>query len=46
VPRLVAPGYPADLILLRCPPGQAARSLASDLVAATFIGGDQVHRPG
>lgn len=46
VPRLVAPGYPADLILLRCPPRQAARSLASDLVAATIIGGDQVHRPG
>ena len=46
VPRLVAPGYPADLILLRCALGQAARSLASDLVAATFIGGDQVRRPG
>ena len=42
VPRLVAPGYPADLILLRCPPEQAARSLASDLVAVTLVGGDQV----
>jgi predicted amidohydrolase YtcJ len=42
VPRLVAPGYPADLILLRCPPREAARALASDLVAATFVGGDQV----
>ena len=46
VPRLVAPGYPADLILLRCPPGEAARSLASDLVEATFVAGEQVHRPG
>jgi len=44
VPRLVAPGYPADFILLRCPPAAAARSLASDLVAATFIGGGQVYR--
>jgi predicted amidohydrolase YtcJ len=43
VPRLVAPGYPADLALLRCSPLEAARSLASDLVAATFVGGDQVH---
>jgi predicted amidohydrolase YtcJ len=46
VPRLVAPGYPADLILLRCPPREAARSLASDLVAATFVAGDQVYRRG
>jgi predicted amidohydrolase YtcJ len=44
VPRLVAPGYPADLILLRCPPREAARALASDLVAATFVGGHQVYR--
>jgi predicted amidohydrolase YtcJ len=43
VPRLVAPGHPADLILLRCPPAQAARSLASDLVAATFVGGQQIY---
>ena len=51
VPRLVAPGYPADLVLLRCPPWEAVRSLvselaselASDLVAATFVGGDQVY---
>jgi predicted amidohydrolase YtcJ len=42
-PRLVAPGYPADLILLRCPPEEAVRSLASDLVAATFIDGAAVH---
>jgi predicted amidohydrolase YtcJ len=46
VPRLVAPGYPADLILLRCPPREAARALASDLVAATFVGGGQVYRGG
>jgi predicted amidohydrolase YtcJ len=46
VPRLVAPGYPADLILLRCPPAAAARSLASDLVAATFVAGEQVYRRG
>jgi len=46
VPRLVAPGYPADLILLRCPPREAARALASDLVAATFVGGGQVYRRG
>jgi predicted amidohydrolase YtcJ len=46
VPRLVAPGYPADLILLRCPPAEAARSLASDLVAATFVAGQQVYRRG
>jgi predicted amidohydrolase YtcJ len=39
VPRLVAPGAPADLVLLRCPPEEAARSLASDLVAVTFVGG-------
>jgi predicted amidohydrolase YtcJ len=46
VPRLVAPGYPGDLILLRCPPPEAARSLASDLVAATFVAGQQVYRRG
>jgi predicted amidohydrolase YtcJ len=37
--RLVAPGHPADLVLLRCSPAEAARSLASDLVAAVFIEG-------
>jgi hypothetical protein len=46
VPRLVAPGHPGDLILLRCPPREAARSLASDLVAVTFVAGDQVYRGG
>jgi predicted amidohydrolase YtcJ len=38
-PRRIAPGSPADLVLLRCPPEEAARSLASDLVAATFVDG-------
>jgi predicted amidohydrolase YtcJ len=42
VDRLVATGHPADVILLRCPPGEAVRSLASDLVAATFVAGRQV----
>ena len=51
-PRRVAPGYPADLALLRCPPEEVARSLASDLVAApfvadmvaaTFVGGEVVY---
>lgn len=43
-PRVIAPGRLADLILLRCPPREAARSLASDLVTATFIGGELVYR--
>jgi len=43
VPRAVAPGQPADLVLLRVPPGEALRSLASDLVAVTFIGGAPVY---
>ena len=37
--RLVAPGRPADLALLRAGPREALHCLASDLVAATFIGG-------
>jgi predicted amidohydrolase YtcJ len=41
--RRIAPGQPADLILLRCPPADAARDLASDLVAATFAGGELVY---
>ena len=44
VPRVVAPGAAADLVLLRCPPREAVRSLASDLVAATIIDGDVVYR--
>jgi predicted amidohydrolase YtcJ len=45
-PRAVAPGTPADLVLLRCPPAEASRSLASDLVAATFVDGSLVYRDG
>ena len=45
-PRAVAPGTPADLVLLRCPPAEASRSLASDLVAATFVDGSPVYRNG
>ena len=39
-PRLVAPGRPADLALLRAGPREVLHGLASDLVAATFIGGE------
>jgi predicted amidohydrolase YtcJ len=45
-PRLIAPGAAADLVLLRCPPGEAFRSLGSDLVAATIIDGDVVFVAG
>jgi predicted amidohydrolase YtcJ len=38
--RLVARGRPADLVLLRAGPREALHCLASDLVAATFIGGE------
>jgi len=38
--RLVAPGRPADLALLRAGPLEVLDSLASDLVAATFVGGE------
>lgn len=42
-PRQIAPGRPADLVLLRVPPATAVARLASgdphDLVAATFIAG-------
>jgi predicted amidohydrolase YtcJ len=43
VQRLVTPGCPADLTLLRAEPLEALRSLASDLVAATFVGGELVY---
>jgi predicted amidohydrolase YtcJ len=46
VPRVVAPGAAADLVLLRCPPREAVRSLGSDLVAATIIDGDVVYPAG
>jgi predicted amidohydrolase YtcJ len=41
-PRRIAPGRAADLILLRLPLHEALRSLTSDLVATTFIGGRAV----
>jgi predicted amidohydrolase YtcJ len=46
VPRVIEPGARADLVLLRCPPREAIRSLGSDLVAATIIDGDVVYRGG
>jgi len=46
VPRAIAPGAAADLVLLRCPPREAVRSLGADLVAATIIDGDVVYRAG
>jgi predicted amidohydrolase YtcJ len=42
-PRVIAPGHPADLVVLRVPPAEAARTLASDLVAATVVGGGLVY---
>jgi predicted amidohydrolase YtcJ len=39
VPRLVARGRAADLVLLRAGPREALHSLSSDLVAATLVGG-------
>ena len=44
--RLVAPGHPADLALLRAGPLDALHSLGSDLVAATFIGGELAYACG
>jgi len=46
VQRLLAPGQPADLALLRAGPHEMLHSLASDLVAATFIGGELVYGRG
>jgi predicted amidohydrolase YtcJ len=42
--RRVAAGEPGDLCVLHVPPDEALRTLASDLVAATVIGG-LVHLP-
>jgi predicted amidohydrolase YtcJ len=42
-PRLITPGRAADLILLRCPLEEAASSFSSDVVAATFVGGELVY---
>jgi predicted amidohydrolase YtcJ len=44
--RLVAPGRPADLALLRAGPLEVLHGLASDLVAATFIGGEVAYTRG
>ncbi len=44
--RRVAPGLPADLVLLRCPPEEAVGAPGSDLVAATFVGGNLVYPAG
>jgi predicted amidohydrolase YtcJ len=44
VPRRVRVGAPADLCLLHRPLAPALASLDADLVAATIIGGDVVHR--
>jgi predicted amidohydrolase YtcJ len=44
--RLVAPGRPADLALLRAGPLDVLHSLGSDLVAATFIGGELAYARG
>ena len=41
--RLVAPGRPADLTLLRAGPLETLRSLTSDLVAATVVGGEIIY---
>jgi predicted amidohydrolase YtcJ len=38
--RCAAPGHPADVVLLRADPLEALDSLASDLVAATFVDGE------
>ena len=46
VQRLVASGRPADLALLRAGPIDLLRSLGSDLVAATFIGGELAYARG
>jgi predicted amidohydrolase YtcJ len=39
VPRTVEPGQPGDLIVLTAAPDEALATLASDMVAATVIGG-------
>jgi predicted amidohydrolase YtcJ len=46
VARVIAPGAVADLVLLRCPPREAVRILASDLVAATVIDGELAYGAG
>jgi predicted amidohydrolase YtcJ len=41
--RRVAPGQPADLVLLRAGLAEVLDSLGSDLVAATFVGGEVIY---
>jgi predicted amidohydrolase YtcJ len=41
--RLVRPGHPADLVLLRASPLEVLDSLASDLVAVTMVNGEIVY---
>jgi predicted amidohydrolase YtcJ len=41
--RRVAPGHPSDLVLLRAGPMEALDSLASDMVTATFVGGEVIY---
>ncbi len=42
--RRIAVGEPADLVLLNCPWAKARSRLTSDLVCATFIGGDCIYQ--
>ncbi|OHV05947.1 amidohydrolase family protein [Mycobacterium talmoniae] len=42
-PRAVAPGQPGDLCVLSVPPAEALPDLASDMVAATIMGGAVVN---
>jgi len=44
--RRVAPGHPADVVVLRAGPLEALDSLASDLVAATFVDGEVSYARG
>ena len=44
--RRVAPGHPADVVLLRAGPREALDSLASDLVASTFVDGEVSYARG
>jgi len=44
--RLVATGQPADVVVLRADPREALDSLASDLVAATFVAGEVSYARG
>jgi predicted amidohydrolase YtcJ len=45
-PRTVAAGQPGDLCVLKVPPADALAELASDMVAATVIGGEIAYAAG